>query len=730
MRKISSGSPAPLGATLHSNGVNFAVFSQHATKVELVLFEHSGLETRIPLPERTNDVWHGFVEGIRGGQHYGYRVHGPYRPNEGHRFNPSKFLLDPYARAHTSRAEPSNSALGHFPPSAPEPNPQDSSDSVPRSVVVGAAYDWAGDTLPKIPLEKTVIYETHVKGFTLRHLGVPPQIRGTFAGMCHPVAIEHLLSLGVTSVELLPVQAHVNDNRLRDIGLSNYWGYNTIGFFAPEPSYSSDPSPEGQIREFKNMVRSLHAAGLEVILDVVYNHTGEGNHLGPTLSFRGFDNAAYYRLNPADLSHYEDVTGTGNTLDVRHPRVLQLICDSLRYWATEMHVDGFRFDLATALGRDENGFAQGAAFFDIILQDPVLSGLKLIAEPWDLGAFGYQVGGFPHPWCEWNGKYRDNIRSFWRGDPDLVDNLASRVAGSSDIYSASRRGPTASVNFITSHDGFTLTDLVSYNTKHNLSNGEENRDGDSNNHSWNCGVEGPTSNPKILALRRKQRRNFIATLMLSQGVPMLLEGDEFGRTKAGNNNTYCQDNELNWLNWSPLEEEKSFKLFVSRMVRFRLSHPVFLRRRFFSGRPPGSNSAADIVWFSHTGVEMTVGDWHDPKRRSIGMLLNGDFAPEPDDSFLILFYSGDTDTEFILPGGEGVLWQKMLDTANEESFIEDEPPIPCGFPSRIYSRSLQVFRLLCGSSNAAQMSVCPQPSMIEDVPTTNLNLNKSVAPTL
>ncbi|MFQ3578417.1 MAG: glycogen debranching protein GlgX [Verrucomicrobiia bacterium] len=714
-----AGTPYPLGATLHSEGVNFAIFSSNATQVDLILFDRAGNETAIPLTQRLHDVWHVFVRGVHAGQLYAYRLHGPFAPERGQRFNPSKLLLDPYARALTHRVEPGEEALAYSSDSPGEPSSHDSACCVPRCVVTDPSFDWQGDTPLRHSWSRTIIYETHVKGFTKLHPDIPPNLRGTYAGLASDAAITYLLDLGITAVELLPVHAHVNDQRLRDLGLSNYWGYNTIGFFAPEPSYAAAVNPIDQVREFKEMVKRLHRAGIEVILDVVYNHTGEGNHLGPTLSFRGIDNVAYYRLSDPNPAYYADVTGTGNTINILQPRTIQLIADSLRYWVLEMHVDGFRFDLASALGRDEIGFSPGASFFDVLLQDPVLSQVKLIAEPWDLGDYGYQVGGFPHPWSEWNGKFRDVVRSFWRGDQALVDELASRLAGSSDIYSHSRRPPSASINFVTSHDGFTLLDLVSYNEKHNWANGEENRDGDNTNHSWNHGVEGTTDDPEINRLRRRQARNLISCLLLAQGVPMVHEGDEYLRTKNGNNNTYCQDNELNWISWDRGPEAEQFRLFTQKMIAFRKAHPALRRSSFFRGRlrdSEGPKRVSDLVWFTEAGREMEVADWHAADRRSLAMQINGSIrstdVEEPDDTILIVIHSGAEPQTFLLPGSSNTTWRTVIDTADEDGFV-DRSPLAAGDRLLLEGRSLQVLLLASGSPEEAQEELTTPVALLE-----------------
>ncbi|HEX5043557.1 MAG TPA: glycogen debranching protein GlgX, partial [Candidatus Polarisedimenticolaceae bacterium] len=569
--RLLPGRPFPLGPTYDGNGTNFSLFSEIAERVELCLFDEEGSETRVDLPEVTAYCWHGYLPGIVPGQRFGFRVHGPHAPEAGHRCNPSKLLLCPYARAIDGQVEWNDAVQGD--------NDRDSAPYVPKGVVTSPFFDWGNDRRLEVPWHETIVYEAHVKGLTMRHPEVPPEMRGTYAGLTHPSVLRHLRSLGVTAVELLPVHQFVHDGVLLDRGLRNYWGYNSIGYFAPHQAYAMEGPRDRQVQEFKQMVKTLHREGLEVILDVVYNHTAEGNHLGPTLSFRGIDNAAYYRLVPQDPRYYMDYTGTGNSLNMRHPHVLQLIMDSLRYWVLDMHVDGFRFDLASTLARELHDVDRLSAFFDLIQQDPVVSQVKLIAEPWDVGEGGYQVGNFPPLWSEWNGKYRDNMRDFWRGEERTLGELAFRFTGSSDLYATNGRRPYASVNFVTAHDGFTLADLVSYNEKHNQANGEENRDGESHNRSWNCGVEGPTDDPAVLALRARQRRNFLATLLLSQGIPMLLHGDEIGRTQGGNNNAYCQVYELAWLDWEHADLE--LLAFVGDLVALRRAHPIFQRRRDF-----------------------------------------------------------------------------------------------------------------------------------------------------
>ena len=677
LRAVSPGNPYPLGATWDGAGVNFALFSENARAVELCLFEVGRRREveRVLMPESTGGVWHCYLPDARPGQLYGYRVHGPYEPHEGHRFNSAKLLLDPYAKDTGGtldwRAPHFGYRLGSEDLTLDR---RDNASGMLRSKVVDQAFTWGDDRKPGTPMDESVIYELHVKGFTKLHPYVPEEQRGTYAGLASDAAVEHLTNLGVTAVELLPVHAFVQDKHLVDQGLVNYWGYNTLGFFAPERRYAATRDAVG---EFKTMVRKLHAAGLEVILDVVYNHTAEGNRMGPTLSFRGVNNAGYYRLIPGDARYYMDYTGTGNTLDTSHPRVLQLIMDSLRYWIRDMHVDGFRFDLATTLGRESDDFDPSGGFFDIIRQDPVISQVKLIAEPWDVGDGGYQVGGFPAPFSEWNGKYRDVVRAYWKGEGGLVGELASRLTGSSDIYQHSGRRPQASVNFITAHDGFTLNDLVSYNDKHNEANGEGNNDGESHNESWNCGVEGLTDDEEVLALRGQQRRNLLATLLLSQGVPMLLGGDEMGRTQGGNNNAYCQDNEISWTNWDLSEEDEELLRFTRRLIHIRRRHPDFRRRHFFQGR--GSGDAIDVAWLSPDGREMTDEEWNTSFARSLGLQIFGssrvdypkESRPEGDDDFLLLFNAHYEEIPFRIPEDPpDARWQTLLDTRFPEGLGE------------------------------------------------------------
>ncbi|MQS11721.1 glycogen debranching protein GlgX [Streptomyces kaniharaensis] len=681
--QVWPGQPYPLGATYDGAGTNFAVFSESADRIELCLIGEDGSETAVELRETDAFVRHAYLPGVQPGQRYGFRVHGPYNPGLGQRHNSAKLLLDPYAKAMSGHIDWDESVYGyHF--GAPERrNDLDSAPHTMHSVVVNPYFDWGTDHPPRTDYHRTVIYEAHVKGLTRLHPGIPEEIRGTYAGLAHPAVIEHLAKLGITAIELMPVHQFVRDHRLRDLGLANYWGYNTVGFFAPHSSYSCSGDRGQQVQEFKSMVKALHAAGIEVILDVVYNHTAEGNHLGPTLSLRGLDNVSYYRL-AQDQRFYEDTTGTGNSLLMRSPHVLQLIMDSLRYWVTEMHVDGFRFDLAATLARQFHEVDRLSSFFDLVQQDPVVSQAKLIAEPWDLGEGGYQVGNFPPLWTEWNGMYRDTVRDLWRGENAALAEFGSRLTGSSDLYQDDGRRPIASINFVTCHDGFTLRDLVSYNEKDNRANSEDNRDGESFNRSWNCGVEGPSTDPAVEELRARQQRNFIATLMLSQGVPMLSHGDELGRTQHGNNNAYCQDNELTWVHW-PEEDGPQARLleFTQGMIWLRRDHPVFRRRRFFHGRPvsgrprPGSSASGgyddltDIAWFTPGGEEMTKRHWGASYAKSLSVFLNGYAISEPDrrggrivdDSFLLMFNAHFEPLEFTVPADHGQEWQVVVDTA-------------------------------------------------------------------
>jgi glycogen operon protein len=671
--KVWPGNPYPLGATYDGGGTNFALFSEVAERVELCLFDDEGKETRIDLPEREALVWHGYLPRVVPGQRYGYRVYGPYDPSRGLRCNPSKLLLDPYAKAIEGQNEWSEALFAYRFGDPLSRNDGDSAAFAQKSVVVNPFFDWGNDRPLRIPFWETVIYETHVKGITERHPKIPEDVRGTYSGLAHPRMIEHFKKLGVTAVELMPVHQFVHDSTLVDRGLTNYWGYNTIGFFAPHNAYASFGGRGGQVQEFKSMVKALHQAGIEVILDVVYNHTAEGNHLGPTLSFRGIDNPAYYRLVDEDKQYYYDTTGTGNSLNVRHHESLRLIMDSLRYWVTEMHVDGFRFDLAASLAREFHAVDRLAAFFDLVNQDPIVSQVKLIAEPWDVGDGGYQVGGFPPLWTEWNGRYRDSVRDFWRGETASLGEFASRFAGSADLYEIDGRRPLASINFVTAHDGFTLNDLVSYNEKHNAANGEGNRDGESNNRSWNCGVEGPTEDPEIVALRERQKRNFLATLLLSQGVPMIAHGDELGRTQSGNNNVYCQDNELSWVDWRDARNQDVLTRFTRQLTELRAAHPIFRRRRFFSGDIVGDAKVPDIAWLRRDGEAMTEADWNTTSGMTMTVFLNGHGIPERDalgepyvdDSFLLLFNPLGDPVSFTLPGRDfGRTWEVVVNTAD------------------------------------------------------------------
>ncbi|MFF5673266.1 glycogen debranching protein GlgX [Streptomyces hygroscopicus] len=683
--QVWPGQAYPLGATYDGAGTNFAVFSEAAVRIELCLLHDDGSETAVELRESDAFVRHAYLPGVMPGQRYGFRVHGPYQPELGHRCNSAKLLLDPYAKAISGRIRWGEEVYGYHFQRPDKRNDLDSAPHTMASVVVNPYFDWGDDRPPRTDYHRTVIYEAHVKGLTMRHPRLPEELRGTYAALAHPAIIEHLTELGVTTLELMPVHQFVHDHRLADAGLANYWGYNTIGFFAPHNAYASWGDRGQQVLEFKSAVRALHQAGIEVILDVVYNHTAEGNHLGPTLSFRGLDNASYYRLTE-DRRYYMDTTGTGNSLLMRSPHVLQLIMDSLRYWVTEMHVDGFRFDLAATLARQFHEVDRLSSFFDLVQQDPVVSQVKLIAEPWDVGEGGYQVGNFPPLWTEWNGKFRDTVRDLWRGEPRTLAEFASRLTGSSDLYQGDGRRPLASVNFVTCHDGFTLRDLVSYDEKHNEANGESNRDGESYNRSWNCGVEGETDDPAVRTLRERQMRNFIATLMLSQGVPMLSHGDEFGRTQGGNNNAYCQDNEVSWVRWpdhakgqdGEPEDRAALELlrFTRSLVWLRRDHPVFRRRRFFHGRPVEGthDELSDIAWFTHEGEEMTPRDWQAAHAQSLAVFLNGSAISEPgargeritDDSFLLLFNAHHEPLDFVVPVDHGKQWQVIVDTAVPE----------------------------------------------------------------
>jgi len=706
--RIWPGRSYPLGATWDGEGVNFALFSENATGVELCLFEHAHAEKeshRIAIEERTDQVWHVYLPEVRPGQLYGYRVSGPYEPEAGHRFNSAKLLIDPYAKALSGRIEWSDAMFGYRigdPTADLSKDDRDNAGSVPKSVVIEQAFTWGEDRLLRTPWDRTVIYELHVKGFTFRQPDVPENLRGTYAGLATPASIDYLRTLGVTAVELLPVHYFVRDQHLQKRGLTNYWGYNSIGFFAPDNGYGVSTYRGDLVNEFKTMVKTLHSAGIEVILDVVYNHTGEGNQLGPTLSFRGIDNAVYYRLGGDKYRYYMDYTGTGNTLNVRHPRTLQLIMDSLRYWVTDMHVDGFRFDLASTLARELHSVDRLSAFFDTIQQDPVLSEVKLIAEPWDLGEGGYQVGNFPAGWAEWNGKYRDTLRRYWRGDVGQVAEVAYRLTGSSDLYEPGGRRPHASINFVTAHDGFTLNDLVSYDQKHNEANGEENRDGTDDNFSWNCGVEGPTDEPAINELRERQKRNMLVTTLLSQGVPMLCGGDEISRTQRGNNNAYCQDNEVTWFDWKFTRQTHALLNFTRDLIALRRAHPVFRRRRFFQGSRLHGSAVKDIAWLRPDGKEMTEEEWTTGSVRCFGMRLAGDAIEETDgkghqifdDTFLVLMNAHHECVTFVLPAHRrGVRWEGVLDTAADSS-KKRSSIFKGGQPYQLEARSLAVLRLL------------------------------------
>ncbi|HEV7349568.1 glycogen debranching protein GlgX [Telluribacter sp.] len=677
------GNPYPLGATWDGEGVNFAVYAENAQGVELCLFDSTEAEkesVRVKMMERTHHVWHVYMPGLKPGQLYGFRMHGPYDPANGYRFNPNKLLIDPYAKAISGTIEWNESLFGYDVGNPDEDLNMSESDSapyIPKSVVIDPNFDWGKDKAPRIPYHRTVIYETHVKGFTKQHPDIPENIRGSYAAIGHPVTIKYLKELGITAIELLPVHHFITDWHLKEKGLTNYWGYNSIGFFAPDVRYSSSGTLGEQVTEFKNMVKELHKAGIEVILDVVYNHTGEGNHMGPTLSFKGIDNGSYYRLVEEDKRFYMDYTGTGNTLNAQLPSVLRLIMDSLRYWILDMHVDGFRFDLASTLARELHAVDRLGSFFDIIHQDPIISQAKLIAEPWDVGEGGYQVGNFPPGWAEWNGMYRDCMRDYWRGENSMLAEFAMRFTGSSDLYEGDNRRPTASVNFITAHDGFTLNDLVTYNEKYNDANGEDNNDGESHNRSWNCGVEGPTDDPEIIDLRNRQKRNLLATMFLSQGVPMLVAGDEISRTQGGNNNAYCQDNEISWLDWE--NADKDLLAFTQKLIALNRNHPVFCRRRWFQGQPIKGTGVEDIAWFLPEGTEMNEENWSHDFAKSLGVFLNGRGLRSVgskgeqilDDSFYVIFNAHYESLEFKLPTEKyGKEWIKILDTS--ENKVDEE----------------------------------------------------------
>ncbi|MPZ18977.1 MAG: glycogen debranching protein GlgX [Luteitalea sp.] len=712
--RIWPGKPYPLGATWDGSGVNFALFSEHATSVDLCLFDSpyaAHESTRIPLTERTDLVWHGYLPEVGPGQLYAYRVSGPWEPGNGHRFNSNKLVLDPYAKAIGRSLRWHASLFDYQDGNLDAMDERDSAAYAPLAAVVDSAFTWGEDRPVRRPWHETVIYELHVRGFTKLHPNVPEELRGTYLGLASDAVLSHLVSLGVTAVELMPVHHHLDDWHLIKKGLSNHWGYNTLAYFAPDLRFSLARRALDSVREFKMMVRALHRAGLEVILDVVYNHTAEGNHLGPTVSLRGIDNKSYYRLSPEDARFYEDFTGTGNTLNMMSPRVLQLIMDSLRYWVLEMHVDGFRFDLASALARELHAVDKLGSFFDIIHQDPVLSQVKLIAEPWDLGEGGYQVGNFPPGWTEWNGKYRDSVRRFWRGDGGAVSEFATRLAGSSDLYELTGRWPVASINFVTCHDGFTLEDLVSYERKHNEANGEENRDGENHNLSMNFGVEGPTNDPKIRAARAKHKRNFLATLLLSQGVPMICAGDDMGRTQQGNNNAYCQDNEISWSDWTLDEEKKALLTFTRHLVRLRRKHPVLRRQRFFQGRPIRGAGVKDLTWYHRSGVEMTDEMWEETQARSLGMRLDGNEmlettdrgAPIVDDTFLILLNANEGPIDFVLPPpsvrtGSHCAWALELDTRTA-TMPSDDPRVGASY--KMVGRSVALLCLVPGRPPAS-----------------------------
>ncbi|MGO9286051.1 MAG: glycogen debranching protein GlgX [Mycobacterium sp.] len=704
---IWPGSSYPLGATFDGGGTNFSLFSEIAEEVELCLIGDDGQEARIRLDEVDGYVWHAYLPNVGPGQRYGFRVHGPFDPAAGHRCDPSKLLLDPYGKSFDGEFTFGQALFSYDlavaakdPAETGTPPQVDSRGHTMTSVVINPFFDWATDRSPRRPYHETVIYEAHVKGMTETHPAVPEALRGTYAGLAHPAIIDHLKSLNVTAIELMPVHQFMHDSRLLDLGLRNYWGYNTFGFFAPHNQYAANRKGGGAVAEFKSMVRAFHEQGIEVILDVVYNHTAEGNQLGPTVNFRGIDNAAYYRLVDEDLRLYKDFTGTGNSLNARHPHTLQLIMDSLRYWVTEMHVDGFRFDLASTLAREFYDVDRLSAFFDLVQQDPVVSQVKLIAEPWDVGEGGYQVGNFPGLWTEWNGKYRDTVRDYWRGEPATLGEFASRLTGSSDLYEATGRRPSASINFVTAHDGFTLNDLVSYNEKHNEANGEGNRDGESHNRSWNCGVEGPTDDPEVLDLRRRQMRNIMATLMLSQGTPMITHGDEMGRTQHGNNNVYCQDSELSWMDWSLVDKNGDLLAFTRKATALRKVHPVFRRRRFFEGRPIRSaDEVHDIAWLTPAGEEMTAEDWDSQFGKSIAVFLNGEALHEPnargerviDDSFLLCFNAHDHEVDFVIPRDDYAReWTAELDTTDPTG--EVKLVVNDGAEVSLPGRALLVFR--------------------------------------
>ncbi|MBA2496295.1 MAG: glycogen debranching protein GlgX [Acidimicrobiia bacterium] len=706
------GEPYPLGATYDGVGTNVSVISSVAEAVELCLFDDDGTETPVRLPERSGDVWHGYLPDVAPGQLYGFRVHGPWAPAEGLRCNQAKLLLDPYAKAIAGDIDWDEAVFGHRWADPDQRNGDDDAAHVPKSVVINPWFDWEGDRLLRIPWQDTVIYEVHVKGATMTHPGIPEEQRGTYAGLAHPAFVEHLTRLGVSAIELLPMHHFVHDAHLVERGLRNYWGYESIGYFAPHAEYAERGQRGEQVQEFRQLVRTMHANSIEVILDVVYNHTGEGNHLGPTLSFKGLDNPGYYRLVADDQRYFMDYTGTGNTLNMLNPHTLQLVMDSLRWWVTEMHVDGFRFDLASTLARSLHEVDRLSAFLDLVQQDPVVSQVKLIAEPWDVGEGGYQVGNFPPLWAEWNGKYRDCVRDHWRGADSTVGEMAYRLTGSSDLYEAEARRPHASINFVTAHDGFSLADLVSYNDKHNEANGEDGRDGADDNRSWNCGAEGPTDDPEIIELRRRQQRNFLATVALSQGVPMLLGGDEIGRTQGGNNNGYCQDNEVSWYDWAALDEELLH--YTAALLAYRRDHRVFRRRKFFLGRPIREATGAtvlppddgtswpmpDIVWLAPSGEEMTADQWNDDSTRCLAVFYNGDLVevdrrgdPVVDDRFLLLLNNGHEPSPFTLPPPAfGPRWVVEIDTTTSVVGAPDAPTVDAGDKFEMAPRSLVLLR--------------------------------------
>jgi len=707
-RQAWPGTPYPLGATYDGAGTNFSLFSEVADRVELCLID-DGVETRINLEEVDGFVWHAYLPRISPGQHYGFRVHGPWDPAAGLRCDPSKLLLDPYGKSfhgdfNFSQALYSYDLHAADPATGGTPPMVDSLGHTMTSVVINPFFGWGSDQPPGTPYHETIIYEAHVRGMTKTHPDVPEELRGTYAGLAHPAVIDHLTALNVTAIELMPVHQFMHDKRLLDLGLRNYWGYNTFGYLAPHYQYAASHEPGMAVPEFKSMVRAFHEAGIEVILDVVYNHTAEADHLGPTVNFRGIDNAAYYRLLDSDLRLYKDFTGTGNSLNARHPHTLQLIMDSLRYWVLDMHVDGFRFDLAATLAREFYDVDRLSAFFDLVQQDPVISQVKLIAEPWDIGEGGYQVGNFPGLWTEWNGKYRDTVRDYWRGEPATLGEFASRLTGSSDLYEATGRRPSASINFVTCHDGFTLADLVSYNQKHNEANGEDNRDGESHNRSWNCGVEGPTDDPGVIELRHRQMRNIMATLMVSQGTPMISHGDEIGRSQRGNNNSYCQDSELSWMDWTLALGDSGVNAdilaFTRKVAALRAEHPVFRRRRFFEGAPIRSgDQVRDIAWLTPTGQEMTPADWGSGFGKCVAVFLNGDAIPAPDshgrrvvdDSFLLCFNAHDQAVDFAIPGTDyGVRWTAIIDTSDPDD--AGDRVVTAGQTVAVVARSMLVLQ--------------------------------------